>query len=180
MHCSLQRYNNLEGQLACSQTLQLKHVLPVVVRKVTGTLHSFFTAPEMTQAVGRRVGLTRVSLNTERKFYNLVVLTFCLPPLCKHTNLRPTVRSPGFKLRFRGAQAGERGKGKASSLPCPVHKHKNLSLAPKRAPWALPLIISRGPVCGVVVGTPGVTSLLTARRSFLAPVKANGGKPRAC
>lgn len=58
MHCFLQRYNNLEGQLACSQTLQLKHVLPVVVCKVTGTFRCVFTAPEMTQAVGRRVGLT--------------------------------------------------------------------------------------------------------------------------
>lgn len=59
---------------------QLKHVLPVLVCKVTGTFHCFFTALKMTQAVGRQVRLIRVYLNTERKFYNLTSLTFSLPP----------------------------------------------------------------------------------------------------
>lgn len=60
-----------------SNTLQLKHVLPVVLCKVTGTFHCFFTALKMTEVVGRQVRLTRVYLNRERKFYDLTSLAFC-------------------------------------------------------------------------------------------------------
>lgn len=62
-----------------SNTPQLKHVLPVLVCKVTGTSHCFFTALKMTQAAGRQVRLNCVYPNTERKFYNPTSFTLSLP-----------------------------------------------------------------------------------------------------
>lgn len=108
-----------------SNTLQLKHVLPVVLCKVTGTFRCFFTALKMTEVVGRQVRLMRVYLNRERKFYDPTSLAFCFSLFCKHANLEPTIQSARLKLLFHTAQAGERGKGKAPSLPSLAHIHQN-------------------------------------------------------